>query len=60
MVHRIWVELDAGDVALGDHVVYGGMWNVTEFSMHFADCPLHRCNIGITNDGGVFCWEYAV
>ena len=56
----IGVELDASDVALGDYVVYGRMHNVTKFLVHFADCPLHRCHIGIINNGGIFCWEYMV
>ena len=50
----IRVKLDASDVALGDHVAYGRMHNVTEFLVCFTDCPLHRCHIGIINNGGSF------
>ena len=56
----IRVKLDASDVALSDHIAYGGMCIVTEFSVHFTDRPLHRCHIGIINDGGIFCWDYVV
>ena len=56
----IWVELDASDVALCDHIAYGRMHNVTKFSVCFTDRPLHRCHISIINDGGIFLWEYVV